>query len=138
MEALGRLVNVVPIAASRGLNMQNCSAITFVTTGNDTFTVTVAAGFAGAYATPGTLTCNVYKSAATNGTAVWVKDNTLITANTVVSGGAIVTCFSIPGTSLPDTKNYIKVTPSAAGLVMAILHDLSVQRAPANLPIVSA
>lgn len=138
MEALGRLVNVVPIAAGRGLSMLGCSGITFVTTGSDTFTVTVAAGFAGSYASPGTLTCNVYKSSATNGTAVWVKDNTLISTNTVVSGGAIATCFHIPGTSLPDTKNYIKVSVGGAGLVMAILHDLYVQRAPANLPIVSA
>lgn len=136
MEGLGRLFNVVPIAASRGLSMTGCSGITFVTTGSDTFTVTVATGFAGSYATPGTLTCNVYKSSATNGSAAWVKDNTLITANTIVT--TVSTSFHISGTFLPDLKNYIKVTPSGAGLVTAIFHDLVVQRTPPNLAIVSA
>jgi hypothetical protein len=134
MEGLGRHFNVIPIAASRGLSMVGCRGITFVTTGSDTFTVT----FAGSYASPGTLVCNVYKSSATNGTAAWVKDNTLISTNTVVSGGAITTCFYIPGDFLPDTKAYIKLTPSGGGLVTAILHDLYTQRTPPNLAIVSA
>lgn len=136
MEALGRLMNVVPIAAGRGLSLSGSSGITFVTTGSDTFTVTVAAGFAGSYASPGTLTCNVYKNSATNGSAAWVKDNSLISTNTVVT--TVSTCFHITGASLPDLKNYIKVTPSGSGLVTAILHDLTVQRTPPNLAIVSA
>lgn len=136
IEGLGRLFNVVPIAAGRGLSLRDCAGITFVTTGSDTFTVTVAAGFAGSYASPGTLTCNVYKNAQSNGSAAWVKDNTLITNNTIVT--TVPTAFHISGAFLPDTKNYVKVSVGGAGLVMAILHDLIVQRTPPNLAIVSA
>lgn len=138
MEALGRLINVIPIAASRGISLVGASGITFVTTGSDTFTLTCASTFAGTYASPGTIVANVYKSAATNGTAVWVKDQTLISTNTIVSGGAIAVCFHIPGTSLPDGKTYVKLAPTGGGLITAILHDLKVQRGPANLAIPSA
>lgn len=142
MEGLGRVFNVIPIAAGRGISVVDAAAITFVTTASDTFTLTSSDAFAGTYNT-GTLTTlaglvNVYKSAATNGTAAWVKDNTLISTNTVVSGGAIATCFTIMGEWLPDGRSYVKLSVGASGLVTAILHDLSVQRGPANLAILSA
>lgn len=136
MEGLGRLFNVVPIAAGRGLSLRDCSGITFITTGSDTFTVTCAQGFAGSYGSPGTLTCNVYKNAATNGSAAWVKDNSLISTNTIVT--TVATAFHISGTFLPDLKNYVKVSAGGSGLVTAILHDLNVMRTPPNLAIVSA
>lgn len=143
MEGLGRVFNVVPIAAGVGLRISAAGAITYVTTGNDTFTLTAATAFAGSYATPGTITANVYKAAATNGTAAWVRDNTLISTNTVVSGGAIATCFTITGAFIHGSaansgKMYVKLSVGGAGLVCAILHDLAVQRTPANLAILSA
>lgn len=138
MEGLGRLFNVIPIAAGRSLYMGNCRGITFVTTASDTFTVTVSDAFAGSFATPGNLVCNVYKSSATNGSAAWALDNTLRSTNTVVSGGAITTAFYIPSSFLPDLKKYIKVSVGGSGLVTAILHDLAVQRTPPNLAVVSA
>jgi hypothetical protein len=141
MEALGRLFNVVPIAAGRGLRLNLSSAITFVTTGSDTFTLTSATSFAGSYATPGTITCNVYKTSATNGTAAWVRDNTLISTNTIVT--TVTTAFTITGAFIHGSASnsgamYVKLSAGGAGLVTAILHDLSVQRTPANLPILSA
>lgn len=141
MEALGRLINVVPIAAGRGISLKGATAITFVTTGSDTFTLTTATSFAGSY-TAGIATLvgvvNVYKSSATNGTAVWAKDNTLISTNTIVSGGAITTCFTVNAASLPDLASYVKLSAAGSGLVTAILHDLTYQRAPLNLAIPSA
>jgi hypothetical protein len=136
MEGLGRLFNVVPIAAGRGLALNKASAVTFVCTGNDTFTITVAAGFAGSYATPGNIITRVYTNTATNGSAAWVKA-TQAAANTVVIASGSV-AFTVFGSQLPDPKNYVKVSVAASGLVMAILHDLTVQRAPANLAIASA
>jgi hypothetical protein len=136
MEALGRLFNVVPIAAGRGLNVQHASAVTFVCTGNDTFTLTCATGFAGSYATPGNIIVTTYTNTSTNGSAAWVK-TTQSAANTVVIASGAVE-FVVKGESLPDTKNYIKVTASGSGLVTALLHDLEIQRTPANLPIPSA
>ncbi|HUM06408.1 MAG TPA: hypothetical protein VLT90_13165 [Terriglobales bacterium] len=136
MEGLGRLFNVVPIAAGRGLNLQHASAITFICTGNDTFTVTVAQGFAGSYATPGNIITNTYTNTATNGSAAWVKTTQAASNAVVIASGSVA--FTIRGESLPDTKNYVKVSVGASGLVMAILHDLEIQRTPANLVIPSA
>ncbi len=136
MEQLGRTINVVQIAASVGLKLSPGEGYTFVTTGSDTFTVTFASTFAGSYATGGTLTCNVYKSAASNGTAAWVLDNTLITNNTIVT--TVTTAFYISSVFAPDGKPYVKVTPSGAGLVTAIQGDLAVKRSPPNLAILSA
>lgn len=142
MQGLGRVFNVIPIAAGRGISMVDAPAITFVTTGNDTFTLTCSDTFGGTYNNTGITTLaglvNVYKSSATNGSAAWVKDNSLISANTIVSGGAIATAFTIGDTVIPDGKSYVKLSVGGAGLVMAILHDLSVQRDPANLAIPSA
>lgn len=142
MEALGRVLNVIPIAAGRGISLVDAAAITFVTTGNDTFTLTTSDAFAGTY-NAGSLSTlvglvNVYKSSATNGTAAWVKDNSLISTNTIVSGGAIATCFTVMGEWFPDGRSYIKLSVGGAGLVTAILHDLTTQRGPANLAILSA
>lgn len=136
MEGLGRLFNVVPIAAGRGLNFQHCSAITFVCTGNDTFTLTCASSFAGSYATPGNIIVNTYTNTSTNGTAAWVKAVQAAANTAVISSGAIA--FTVKGESLPDTKNYVKVSVGGSGLVMAILHDLEIQRTPANLVLPSA
>lgn len=136
MEGLGRLFNVVPIAAGRGLALNKASAVTFVCTGNDTFTVTVASSFGGSYATPGNIITRTYTNTATNGSAAWVKATQAASNAVVISSGAVA--FSVFGSQLPDPKNYVKVSAGASGLVMAIIHDLTVQRAPANLPIASA
>jgi hypothetical protein len=136
MEALGRLVNVVPIAAGVALSMKNCSGITFICTGNDTFTLTVADAFAGSYATPGNVLVRKQTNTATNGTAAWVQATQAASNAVTIASGTVA--FYLDGNSLPDTKTYVKCTASSAGLVTAILHDLRAQRNPANLPIVSA
>lgn len=142
MEGLGRLLNVVPIAAGRGLKLRDCSAITFVCTGQDTFTLTEASSFGGSYSNLATIS-RLYWSTATNGTAAWQKF-TQTAAATVIPGTttgittANTVAFEVLTSQLADPFNYVKVTPSASGLVTAILHDLTVQRGPANLAIVSA
>jgi hypothetical protein len=138
MEGLGRLINVVPIASGRALSMAGARGITFITTGNDTFTFVEAVTFSGSTQAIPNLTQNVYTSSATNGSAVWTKNNALRSTNTIVSGGAVACAIYIPGDFLDDTYAYIKCTASGAGLVTAILHDLYVQRTPPNLAIVSA
>jgi hypothetical protein len=135
-QGLGRLFNVVPIAAGAGLYVGNVSAVTFICTGNDTYTITCASTFAGSYATPGNIITQTYTSTATNGTAAWVKN--AVTATNAPSAASGTIAFSVFGSQLPDPKKYVKVSVGASGLVMAILHDLTYQRAPANLQIVSA
>lgn len=136
MEALGRLFNVVPIAAGVALSMRDCESITFILTGNDTFTLTASATFGGSYTSPGNLWTRKYTNTATAGTAKWVKA-TQSAANTIVMTTGTVAVW-LGQSQLADPNLYVKVTASGSGLVTAILHDLEAQRGPANLPIVSA
>lgn len=136
MEGLGKLFNVVPIAAGVGLAMRDCSAYTFICTGNDTFTITVASTFAGSYATPGSIITRTYTNTATNGTAAWVKASQSAANTVVISSGSVA--FSVFGSQLADPKCYVKVSAGGSGLVMAIAHDLVVQRGPGNLAKLSA
>src|SRR5258708_19608559 len=73
MEGLGRIYNVVPIAAGVGISLKHCSGITFVCTNsaiNAVFTVTVAPTFAGTYVAPtssGGIISHYYQSTSQNG-----------------------------------------------------------------------
>lgn len=136
IEALGRAFNVVPIAAGVALSMRDCSGVTFICTGNDTFTITVASTFGGSYATPGNIITHKYTNTATDGTAAWVKATQSASNAVTISSGTV--SFDVLGAMLPDPKCYVKVSVGASGLVTAILHDLAVQRNPANLAKVSA
>lgn len=136
IESLGRLVDVVPIAAGAGLSMKGAAGVLFVCTGADTFTLTTAPSFAGSYITPGNIVVRTYKCTATNGTAAWTKVNQTA-SNAVVSASGTV-AFWVDGASLPDTYTYVKVSVGASGLVTAIYSDLFVQRTPQNLAIKGA
>lgn len=136
MEALGRSFNIVPIAAGVGISLKQGEGITFICTGNDTFTLTVADSLAGSYATPGNIVTQKYTNTATDGTAAWVKASQPASNAVVITSGTVA--FHVHSSMLPDDKTYIKCSVGASGLVTAIVHDLSVQRNPANLPALSA
>lgn len=137
-EGLGRLFNVVPIAAGIGISLEEAAGVTFICTGNDTFTLTVADSFAGSYgAVTGGLIDTKYTNTATNGSAAWVGPTAQTSADTVVIASGTV-AFYVSGAMLPDGKTHVKCAASGAGLVKAITHDLTVQRTPANLPAVGA
>jgi hypothetical protein len=151
---LGRVFDVIPIAAGKGFSLQNANAVDFVCTGDGStsvFTLTVATTFAGTYRaytyfipyfTP---FAYYYGTTATDGTAAWQRVS--MTAASVITPGttgtpgatlttAVITLFS---TEMPDGYSYVKMTNSGgAGLVTAVLHDLSVARKPANLKILGA
>lgn len=144
IEGLGRQYDTIPIAAGVGINMDNCSGITFVCTGNDTFTVTTATTFAGTYggSTWQPIT-HYYTNTSTNGTAHWVRATQAAGSAVTISSGTAV--IEILGTQFPTLQDpgsgafqYVKCSAAASGLVHAILHDLTVQRKPANLQIPSA
>lgn len=135
MEALGRVTNVIPIAAAKAFAMRAASGVMFVCTGNDTFTLNKASSFAGSYTALAVIT-RYYTSTATDGTAAWVA-NTQAAASTVVQTSG-TTVFHVLTSQLSDPSDYLKVTVGASGLVAAYLYDLTVQRAPANLAIIGA
>jgi len=136
MQGLGREFNVVPIASGVAISMKQCAGLSFVCTGNDTFTITTSATFAGSYATPGNIITTKYTNTSTGGTAAWVKASQAA-SNAVTIGSGTVVIF-VGSSMLADPLAYVKCTASGAGLVAAVLHDLEVQRTPANLTIVSA
>jgi hypothetical protein len=105
-EALGRTVNVVPIAAGVGLSLKGSGGITFVCTGNDTFTITVAAGLSGSYATPGSIITTKHTTT-TAGTAAWTTATQSASNAVTISSGVVA--FFVGEDMLPDGKTHVKV-----------------------------
>lgn len=135
MEGLGRLFNVVPIAAGVLIPLKDASGVTFVVTGDDTFTVKSAATFNGS-ATDLAAVARIYSSTATNGSAAWTDsgDITPVDTVTIASGTA---AFYVDSSDLPAGAEYVSVTGASTGLVTAIVHDLEVQRTPPHLRVLS-
>lgn len=136
MEGLGRVFNCIPIAAGAAFSLRDAGGVTFVCTGNDTFTVTVSDSFAGSYATPGNIIDKKITNTSTNGTAAWVTATQSASNAVTISSGSVA--FYVDPAALPDGKDYIKVSVGASGLVRAILHDLTTQRKADNLAIPGA
>lgn len=136
MYGLGRVFNVIPIAAGAAFKLRGASAVTFVCTGNDTFTVTASGSFGGSYTSPGNIITRKQTCTATNGTAAWVESTQAASNAVTIASGAVV--FSVLTSQLADPNDYVKVSVGASGLVTAILHDLVVARKPSNLEILGA
>src|SRR5579859_7406 len=136
IEGLGRVFNVVPIAAGAGLSLKDCQGVTFVCTGADTFTVTAAATFGGSYTSPGNIITRKQTNTATSGTAAWVEATQAAGNAVTIASGAVA--FYIDANDLPAGQRYVKVSVAASGLVTAIFQDLAIQRDPANLAALSA
>jgi hypothetical protein len=134
MEALGRLFNVMPV----GDGMKDCEAVTFLgylaSTG-DTFTIQEAKDAAGTGAQNLVKITQFYLSKG-DGSAAWTKSTQAAAATIVTTSAAAQSAvvFSIAGASLSDGYKYLKCTSTGAATVTAIVHDLDVQRTPANLP----
>jgi hypothetical protein len=132
MNGLGRVFDTIPIAAGVIFKFRGASAVTFDCTGADTFTVTVGTVHATAATSPGNIFTYYYQRAATDGSVAWTKQ-TQAASNAVVQASAYQTLFTVYTSQIADPNTYIKCAVGGSGLVRAILHDLVVQRAPANL-----
>jgi hypothetical protein len=137
MEGLGRVLDVIPIAAGKAFKFRGASGALIVCTGADTFTVTSSASFAGAYASPGNILDHFYQRADTDGTHAWTRQ-AQAASNAVVQAGAYTSAFEVLTSMIPDPDAYLKVSAAGTGLVAVILHDLVVQRKPANLEVLGA
>jgi hypothetical protein len=138
MEGIGRLFDAVPIAAGQAIKFRGASAIAFLCTGADTFTITVASTYGGSYATPGNIINHFYQRADTNGTHAWTKQTQTASNAVVQSNAGYTTLFEVLTSMIADPNTYIKVSVGGSGLVTAIPHDLVAQRKPANLEILGA
>lgn len=137
IEGLGRVFNVVLIAASQAVSLKDAQGVTFAVSGADSgVTITSSATFGGTYASPGNIITRKQTNTSTNGTAKWVEGTQ--SASNVVVCAAGSTTFYVDANDLPAGNTYVKATPGSTGLITAIVHDLQVQRDPANLAALSA
>jgi hypothetical protein len=141
MEALGRALNTQYLMNGLWINMKYCSGVTFLcyNVGAETYTLqnaTTAAG--GGAANLATITR--YWTCTGNGSDTWTL-NTQAAAATVVTGAAATAnCMvvEVDGVELADGFDYLNLTSTGGGIVVAITRDLTVQRLPSNLPAMSA
>lgn len=136
MEGLGRLFNVVPIAAGKSVSLRNAAGVTFILTGADTFTVKSQPSAGGSATNLATVT-RYYQNTKTDGTGVWSLQTQAAGASVTLSGTQSASVY-IDESDLPAAAEYVEVTVAASGLVTAIVHDLQEQRDPANLVALNA
>ena len=135
MEALGRLVNPIAIAAGKPFSLKDAGGAMFICTGNDTFTLKASSTFGGSYTNLAVIT-RYYTNTSTDGTAKWVKATQAAAATVTQTSGTTV--FHVLQSQVADPNCYLEVTVGASGLVTAIPYDLMIQRAPANLAALGA
>lgn len=136
MDGLGRVFNVVAVADDVYVPLKDASAVSFVCHlgAGDTFTVTSATSAAGGSAAVLATVDHFYDSTGTGG--AWSKEEQAAASTVVNDGTAGHDCsvFTIHESELPAGHTHVKVASTSTGTVVAILHDLKVQRAPENLP----
>jgi hypothetical protein len=135
-DGLGRVFNVVAVADDVYVPLVDARAVSFVCYlgAGDTYTVTSAASAAGASSAVLAVVDHFYDSTGVGG--AW-SERTQAAASTVVNDGTAghdCSVFTIAQESLPDGHTHVKVASTSTGTVVAILHDLAVQRTPQNLP----
>lgn len=138
MEALGRLFNIIPTAEDVAVKMKDCSAVTFVCIGANAETFTLVESKAGASGQNLATLDHVYRNANAGGTAAWARSSVLSSGAQVAvvttTTAAPVAVLTVEDAELSDGFTHVEIQASAAGLVYAIAHDLTIQRAPQNLP----
>jgi len=136
MEGHGRLFDVVPVAGGTLIALENAAGVTFVvtaTTDTETFTLKSASGEAGSPSVLATIT-QWYVNASQSGADGWTTETQAAADTFTVAAGSSATVY-VDSSDLPAGANYVSLTASGSGTatVMAIVHDLAVQRTPANL-----
>jgi hypothetical protein len=136
MEALGRQVNFVQTAAGAWINVTDCGAVTFFAnnSSSETYTITQAKDSSGT-GSKNLATVTTWYSTKVDGTAVWAK-HTQAAAATVANGASAataVTSISVDVKTLDTGFKYVKCAVNNSGTVVAVLHDIDVQRPPASL-----
>lgn len=149
MEGLGRVFDTVPVASGVVISMKNCSAVSFIATASTTattsLTFTAAKTFSG---TPANFTTangfgqatRWYQNTSNAGAAGWTKQTASWASNVLTIGATsgYTSVVSIFGSQMADGYAYIICTGTNTGVLVALLHDLTVQRGPDNLATLAA
>lgn len=135
MHALGRLLNVVPVADGVEVNLRDATGVTFVCVGAnaETFTIAEATDAAGTGAATLSTVTTYYTNSASAGATAWARVDQAASGVITTTTALPVAVIEIDAAELSAGFDYIRCTSSSTGTVVAILHDLTVQRTPANL-----
>ena len=132
MMGLGRVFNVVPAASGVHIPLDQASAISFVTFEEDGSTIaTIRESIDGASEQLLDVDVNPHQAPGVGGTwtAMAEQDATLDLGDDTTTDAM---CFTISAAQLSDGFNCVEVTVDG-GILIAITHDLVVQRDPVNL-----
>lgn len=147
MQGLGRVFDVVHDASGNMFTLKNASAVSFVVKGSGAASLAVVAAKTFGGSTTNWTTANgfgqtafYYRNTTTNGTAGWTKQTATWTTNSVALAGTTgyTSVITIYTSQFADTYDYIQVTGTNTTTCVALLHDLTVQRTPANLALLGA
>lgn len=142
-KALGRQFNALALADNKWVSLSDAGGVAFVcylaAAAGDTYTLTQAQDSAGtgAKALP---VITEYHTSTGDGTDTWTR-RTQAAAGTVVTAAAATQnamVVEVEGTQLDDGFSHVRLASTGAGAVTALTRDLTVQRAPENLPAISA
>jgi hypothetical protein len=139
-EGLGRLFDVEPQisrnTSANGVSLKDAAGVTFVcfvpNSGGDTFIVKQSGAHAGTYTAFSPIS-RYYTKTALDGTAQWTDSGDLASNLGTVTVGSGSVAFYVGADDLPAGSMYVEVVPGTSGIVVAIMHDLEVQRGPKYL-----
>lgn len=135
MEGLGRLFDVVTVAAGQSVSLKQAAGVTFfcsAAAGSTSFTVNSQPS-AGGSATALTAVTRVYTRTAHTGTVAWTDSGDITAESNVPVANGSEAAFYIDGADLPAGSPYVEVVVTGTGTVLAVLHDLEQQVNPKYL-----
>lgn len=136
-EALGRLYDVVTVAAGQSVSLKNAAGVTFICSAaaaSTSFTVNSQPS-AGGSATALTAVTRVYTRTAHTGTVAWTDSGDITAESNVPVANGSEAAFYIDAADLPAGSPYVEVVVTGTGTVVAILSDLFSQQNPKYLPV---
>ena len=137
MKGLGRLFNVVAVASGLSISLKNASGVTFIGKQDTAATVyTFTQTIAGASSVTLLLDPDYYAGGGIGGvwTHVAATGTKIATLTKGAGAGENCICFYVGANELTDGYDSVKCT-AGGGTLVAIVHDLLIQRDPANLPV---
>jgi hypothetical protein len=142
-EALGRTINAHYPADDVYISLKNAAGVTFFgheVDGATVFLVTFAADAAGTGAVTPDVIDHYYAKSADTASGVWHRTAVSPASETFIAADATedMVAIEILAAMCPDGKPYVKCAADGSGTVLAVLHDLAIQRAPQNLASVTA
>jgi hypothetical protein len=148
MQGLGRVFDVLGVASGNNFSMKNASAVTFIAEASGACSVSLVAAtaFSGGTTANWTVANGFgqtgfwYQNIKHDGTGAWTKQTSSWSSNTLTLTGTTgqMSVFTVYTSQFADTYDYLAATFTNATYAVAILHDLTVARTPANLALLGA